>query len=676
MAPQTLSTSCPMDCPDTCALEVAVGPSGVEAIGGASAPLTDGFICSKVARFDRRLRHPGRLITPLRRNGTAGEGRFAPISWSDAVAEITERFGEIVERYGGEAILPYHYGGSNGLLSEGFLDRLYFARLGASRLAKTICAAPTSAVAGAMYGAMPGVAFEDYAEAELILLWGTNPRVSHIHLVPHLERARQRGAKIVAIDPARTLSERQLDLHLPVLPGTDLPVALALIRLLEERGHLDVAFLTEQTTGLEALLERAREWRPERAAAVAGVPPGAIVRLAEAYAAASPAVIRVGWGLERNRHGGQAVAAALALPALAGKFGVRGGGYTLSNSRAVRHGVDRLLGHPPWSTRRLNMTRLGALIDPLAPPPDPPIKGLFVYNANPVATVPDQEAILRGLEREDLFTVVFDQVMTDTARHADLVLPATTFLEHYDLKVGYGNYLVGGVRPVVPRVGQARPNTEVFAELGRAMGFTDAPFSWDEETCLRKVAGTLELNDRPADVETLMAGGWQRVEFAGGTPIQLGNVFPATPDGRIDLAPAVLGETPYTYQPPADTATGLALISPASPHLVNSTLGELERQRFELTLHPDEAAARGIVDGDLVRVFNDQGEVLCRVRLSDLLRPGVARLPKGIWERSSANGRTSTALTPPRLEPVAGGACFNDVRVEVERAPESAPGGP
>jgi len=692
-----VTTTCPMDCPDTCALEVEVragspdNPAGdrVVSIGGAADhPTTRGFICSKVSKYHERLDHPDRLLRPMRRVGAKGEGRFEAISWDEAVEEVTGRFRRIAEEWGPEAILPYNYGGSNGLLSDGFTDELYFARLGASKIAKTLCAAPSTAVAGAMYGAMPGVAHEDYAAAQAIVIWGANPKVSHIHLVPFLKEARSNGAFLAVVDPQRHFSEQEVDLHLAVRPGTDLPVALALIHRWHEEGRLDDDFLGRWAVGLEPLLERAADWPLRRAADEAGVAEADLARLADAWAGAAPAVVRTGWGLERNRNGGQALAAILAIPALLGKFGVRGGGYTMSNSAAAKLDKAALLGDTRSPARILNMTRLGAWIDPARQPaggpPEPPIKALFVYNCNPLATVPDQGSVEAGLARDDLYTVVFEQVMTDTALYADLLLPAATFLEQWEIKKSYGTYVIGGIRPAVARRGEARPNVEVFAELGRAMGFTDKAFTWDEETAFERAAAHLTYNGQPVNIDELRAGRWVRPDFPGGTPVMFDTVEPATADGKIHLTPDCLGPEPFAYQPVAssmgrrggggeDGEDGnggegtLALVSPGSHRMITSTMGEYNFDELTVTLHPDDAAERGIESGDRVRVWNAVGAVVCPARTSDTVRPGVAMMPKGAWRRTAPSGTTSTSLVPDHVNVVAGGACYNDARVEVAR---------
>ncbi len=662
MAERKLSTTCVMDCPDACALEVTVADGRVTAIGpGGPHPDTAGFICSKVSQFHRRLYHADRLLHPMRRAGAKGEARFERIGWQEAIDEITERFREIRSEWGGEAILPFHYGGSNGMLTDGLIDQLYFARLGASRLAKTICAVPATEVAVGMYGKMPGVAFADFVEARCIVIWGANPRGSNIHLVPYLRAAKRRGATVITIDPRRNLSSAEHDLHLPVLPGQDLPLALSMIRWWAERDALDHEFLAAWADGLEPLLERAGDWPLARAAEVTGVDAASIERTAATLAESDPALVRCGWGIERNANGGQAIAAVLAIPALLGKFGVRGGGYTLSNGGGVRFDASAIIGQVDWTTRSINMTQLGRVLGPAL---EPPVRAIFVYNANPLATVPDQEAVRRGFLRDDLFTVVHDQVMTDTARYADIVLPATTFLEGWDVTRGYGSYVVGGIRPVVAAAGEARTNMQTFAALGRAMGFDDPAFSWDDETLLRKAAGSIRMAGGPPDAEVLAAGRQVLYDFPGPRPVQLETVLPLTPDGRIHLTPAVLGDRPFAWTPPGNDHP-LSLITPASAKLVTSTMGEYNLDTLRVTLHPDDAATRELSTGDRVRVFNQRGEVHCLLAVSDSVRPGVAAMPKGAWSRSSLNGATSVALCPDDAQVVGDAACFNDARVEV-----------
>jgi anaerobic selenocysteine-containing dehydrogenase len=438
-----------------------------------------------------------------------------------------------------------------------------------------------------------------------------------------------------------------------------------MIRHWEREARLDRDFLGGNADGLEPLLKAASSWTLERASEEARVPIEDVRELADRYADASPAVLRCGWGLERNRNGGQAVAAILAMPALLGKFGVRGGGYTLSNGGSGKLHSSRLWASSSWKTRSINMTELASVLNG---PLSPPIRGLFVYNANPVATVPDQNGIVRGLEREDLFTVVFEQVMTDTARYADVVLPATTFLEHYDFKKSYGNYVVAAAKPVIEARGEARTNASVFAALGRAMGLDEPIFHWSEEELRRRVVSAIELNGKPVASEPFESGRVHEYDFDGSpTPVQFGSIDPLTPDGKVHLTPPCLGAEPYRYERVESETYPLALVTPASSKLVSSTFGESSVRTLYLSIHPDDARSRGIGPGDRVRVWNELGEVVCTARVDASVRPGVVSLPKGAWMKSSLNGRTSTALTPTHVNVVGGGACFNDARVEVAR---------
>jgi len=666
MSSETLATSCVLDCPDTCSLDVTVKDGVIAKIDAAldsGNPVTNDFICSKVRHFAKRVYHEDRLLHPMRRVGAKGSGAFTPISWDDAIEEVASHLGAIRDEHGGEAILPYYYGGSNGFMTDELVDSIFFARLGASRLGKTICAAPTTAVAEDMYGKMAGVAFPDYVDAEAILIWGANPKASNIHLIPYLREAKSRGAFIAVVDPVRQLSKDLVDLHLPVFPGADLPLALGMIDYWSKEGKLDRGFIEQHALGLEPLLDAASSWPLEKAAAEAGVDEVKLRELADRFASASRALLRCGWGLERNQNGGQAVAAVMAIPALLGKFGQRGCGFTLSNSGAGWMDDSQIWDRTSWNTRVINMTELSIVLNK---PPDPPILGLFVFNCNPVATVPDQNGIIEGLSRDDLFTVVSEQVMTDTARYADIVLPATTFLEHRELKLSYGNYVVGATEPVIEPRGEARTNLALFQALGRAMGFKDEAFRWSEDETREKVIAAIRLNGKPVSAEPLRAGKFHGYDFDGPAPIQFENVFPDTPGGKIQLTPGCLGERPYHYDP-VRSEFPLALISPATSKTVSSTLGEFNLPELRVTLHPRDAEQRGIRSGDRVRVFNELGEVMCHARVDEHVRTGVVHIPKGAWMKSSLNQRVSTALTPTHVNVVGGGACFNDARVEVER---------
>jgi anaerobic selenocysteine-containing dehydrogenase len=627
--------------------------------GSPENPETQGFICAKVRRFPERVYSPDRLLHPMRRTGPKGSGEFTRIGWDEALGLIAERLRSVADRWGAEAILPYAYGGSNGLVGDGTMDARFFARLGASRLLRAVCAAPTGTVVEAMTGELPGVAFSDYVHARLILVWGANPWHSNVHLVPYLKEARRRGARVVLLDPRRTGRSAYVDEWLPVRPGTDVVMALAMIRHLAHTGRLAEDFLRRHCSDPEAAVAAAEPWTFARAASVAGVPEDALSRLAEAYAATSPALVRIGWGLERNRNGGSAVAAILALVALAGKFGVRGGGYTLSNSSAFRIDKQQLLGMPEAGTRVINMNRLGHAL--LGEVQSPPIQALFVYDCNPVATVPNQRAIEKGLRREDLFTVVFDSMLTDTAVFADVLLPAVTFLEQSEVYGSYGTYGLHRTAPVIPPRGEARPNETVFRDLARAMGFRGPEFEEDGDALrarsLAAVKGPLAAErDRP----------FVPFDFPGRSPVQFETVWPTTADGRLRLAPPELGPRVYAYREEvADPDHPLALVTPASDKTINSVLGELVKDEARLQIHPEDAAVRGIAHGQPVRIFNALGEVQCLAQVDASMGRGVVSLPKGLWRRSFRNGAGSTALCPDTLSEIGEGACFNDARVEV-----------
>jgi anaerobic selenocysteine-containing dehydrogenase len=660
----TTETACPLDCPDACTLSVTLRGGRITKIDGAQTnEITRGYICAKVRHFDRRVYGDDRLLHPAVRVGAKGAGQFRRVSWDEALDVVASKMQDARGRFGGESILPLSYGGSNGLLTQDTTDAMLFRRIGASRLLRTVCAAPTGAANQGLYGKMPSTTYQDYPYARLIILWGVNPGVSGIHLIPFLKEARANGATVVVIDPRATPLARQSDIHLAVRPGTDLVVALAIHRYLFEEGYADQTFLAAHTHGAEQLRERASPWTFERAAETSGVPAFSIRQVAERYAKSSPALVKCGWGLERNRNGGSAAAAVLALPAVAGKFGMRGGGYSMSNSAAW--GIERTwVRDSEPGTRAINMNNVGrALLELEAPP----VKVLFVYNCNPAVTLPDQRRVLNGLAREDLFTVVFEQVLTDTAQYADVVLPATTFLEHYDFAKGYGPITLQLARPVIDQVGESRPNTDVFAEL---LGRLDLSSEDDPSGELDGMLAVLEALPKPHGDE-LRQDRMASPPFEG-RPVQFVDVFPRTPDRKAHLCPDDLDrQAPlglYGYQPdPATEAYPLALISPASERTISSTLGELPRPAVMLDVHPDDAARRGIEEGDRVRVFNALGEVHVAARVTPLVRAGTVSMPKGLWRRSTANHLTSNALVPDTLADLAGGACFNGARVQVER---------
>jgi len=660
------SSACPLDCPDLCGLTVTVeGGRVTEVDGDRRGPLTDGFICGKVRKIADHLYGSDRLLHPMVRTGPKGSGAWKQVTWDDALALIADRIATIRGRSGGAAILPYHYGGSNGWLTEGALATRFFRRLGASNLDRTFCATATTAATRGLYGVMPGVALEDYEHAKLIVLWGVNPSATGIHLVPVIDRAREAGAKLVVVDPRTTPLAKRADLHLPVKPGADLPVALAAIHALFERGHANRAFLAEHCAEVDELAARAGTWTIERAAREARIDPAALARFVELYAGTSPAVIRCGWGIERNRNGGSAVAAVLALPAVAGKFGVRGGGYTMSNGDAKwTVSSEAAIGEEPALARHVNMS---GIADALATLRDPPIECMVVYNCNPAVTAPDQAQLVSQLVRDDLFVVVHDQVWTDTAKLADVVLPATAFLEHRDLRRGYGTMRMFDSPAVAQPPGEARSNNQVFGALLERLGLVRPG---DAMTDDELVAATLAVGRGPEIRAELAAHGVAKPP-GNPRPIPFVDVFPDA--GKIHLVPAALDrdcvDGLYTYKPdPETTEFPLALISPALATQISSTFGQLRTAPGAMMISPADAAARGIATGDPIRAWNRHGEVRCVAKVSAETRDGVCVLNKGLWRKHTTNGFTANALIPGAYADLGGQAAFNDARIQVERA--------
>jgi anaerobic selenocysteine-containing dehydrogenase len=662
-----LASACPLDCPDMCSLEVSVDNGRVVRVeGGHRSSITDGVICGKVRKIADHLYGSDRVLTPLLRVGAKGDNHWRAVEWDVALDLIAQRLGTIRDRSGGEAILPYHYGGSNGWLSEGGLASRFFHRLGASTLDRTLCAAATTAAARGLYGIMPGVALEDFVHSRLIVLWGVNPSATGIHLVPIIEKARAAGAKLIVIDPRSTPLAKRADLHLAVRPGADLPVALAIAHALFSRGLAATEFLATHCDDAEELARRAAQWTIASAAAEAEIDPAAIERFIELYVSSSPAVIRCGWGIERNRNGGSAVAAVLALPAVAGKFGVRGGGYTMSNGDANWGiGPEPAIGEAAPPTRVINMSQIASA---LATVSGPRLEALFVYNCNPIATAPNQAALIEQLRRDDLFVVVHEQVMTDTAMLADVVLPATTFLEHRELRRGYGSMRLYDAAAVATPAGQARSNHQLFAELLARMQLTRPSDTRSEDEL---VAAIFAASPDGATLRAQLARDGVATPPRGASPVAFVDVFPGTCNGKVHLVPRTLDEQSqglYRYKPDPSALAHeypLALISPALATQISSTFGQLRSKPAEIEISVSDAAARGIHNGARVRVWNQLGEVHCIARIEASVRSGVVVLAKGLWRKHTANGHTANALIPETLADLGGQAAYNDARVDI-----------
>ncbi|GDX82437.1 molybdopterin oxidoreductase [Deltaproteobacteria bacterium] len=635
-------SACPLDCPDGCSLEIGVHNGRVVRVRGTRAsPWTEGYICQKVGDLGARVHGPARVRVPHVRRGEGWE----PVTWDDAMGVVAERFGAIIHADGPEALLPVWYGGSNGALTGGGLDVRLWNRLGVSQCDRTLCATNAAAGTRGVYGEMDSASPADVDHAQLVVLWGANPSASGIHLVPPLKRLRERGGTLVVVDPRRTPLAALADLHVAVLPGTDVPVALAMIHVAIRDGLADEAWLAAHSVGWATLRAAALAWSPARAGAEAGIEPRDLERMAHLYAAASPALIRIGWGVERTRNGSDSVRAVASLPAVFGKFGVRGGGFVASTSGAYR--VESNAWQGTSTARRLNLSRLAHELETRR---DPSIRGLYIYNCNPVATVPDQRLLVEQLRANGRFVVVHEQVWTDTCALADVVLPATTFAEHADLTTSYGSHTWQYFEPVVAPEGESRSNHQVMVDLGRRLGVED-PMTEAE-----LAAAVLASSPKAPSWEELRMR--RAIPFV--SPVQFVSTFPD--GGQANLSPA-----PEHLPPPAFAELPLVLISPATARAISSTFYE-SAPATRLGIYPEDAAKRGIAEGDRVRMWNPLGEVFVGATLDPTLRPGVVCLPKGLWRRATENGWTSNALIPGHVDRLGLGACYNDARVEVEAA--------
>jgi anaerobic selenocysteine-containing dehydrogenase len=686
----TFKVVCPHDCPDTCVMTVGVENGRAVTLGGdPDHRFTQGFLCAKVNQYLDRVYSPERLLHPLKRVGRKGEGRFERISWDQALDEIAARFREVIGAHGPQAILPYSYAGNMGLLGYGSMDRRFFHALGASKLERTICASAGFAGMQATIGKSMGFDPEAIVDARLIVAWGANIVSSNVHLWPFVEEARRRGAQLWAIDPYRSRTAEKADRHLALLPGTDAALALGILHVLFRDGLEDRDYLARYTVGAPELRARAAEWPPERAARETGLAAAEIEEFARLYGTTQPSAIRLNYGLNRHAGGGMAVRTILCLPAVSGAWRHAGGGALLSSSGTfpVNSPALERPDLAPAGTRTLNMSQLGRILTD--PKLDPPVKALFVYNSNPGAVAPDQESVRQGLAREDLFTVVHELFATDTVDFADIVLPATTTLEHYDVHKAYGHLYVSLSRPAIAPVGESKPNTELFRLLAERMGLEDPSLRDTDEQMARqalrfddpKLAGiTFEQLERDTYVRLNVPDPYR--------PFAEGN-FP-TPSGKCELVSEALGaqgKDPVAgYVPPRESRSSnpslaarypLAFISPPAHHFLNSTFSAqpvfVRREgSASLTIHPGDAQSRGIADGDMVRVFNDRGSFLAAARVSDAAREGVVVGLSVWWAKMCPGGRNANAVTGQELTDLGGGATFYDALVQVERAPRPA----
>ena len=685
-----VQAACPHDCPDTCAMQVTVETRGAQRIavhiaGDPQHPPTGGALCTKVSRYLERTYHADRVLQPLRRIGRKGAGRFEPMSWNHALDEIAGRLGEIARR-NPEAIVPYSYAGTMGLVQGESMAQRFFNKLGASRLERTICAEAGTLGLRYTLGASLGMDLEQFENSRQILFWGTNAVGSNLHLWSRAQEAKRRGARLIAIDPYRSQTAERCHEHIALLPGTDGALALGIAHVMIREGWHDHDYIARHTLGFDALAERALQYEPARVAEICGIGAGIVERLARDYWQVRPTAIRLNYGMQRARGGGNAVRAIACLPALAGHWRDPAGGLLLSSSGTFA--VDRealecpeLLGGR--SPRSINMSAIGdALLEA-----DPPIEALVVYNSNPVAVAPQSARVARGFARDDLFTVVLEHFLTDTADYADIVLPATTQLEHLDVHKSYGHLYQLANNPAIAPLGEALPNTEIFRRLAARMGYTEACFTESDEAIAARAFSS--CGAAPYDWEGLRRDGWRRLELPRPyAPFAQGG-FP-TPSGRCELASprlAALGLDPVPdYVPPYEGPRStpelarrfpLAIISPPARNFLNSSFVNVTSLRAtegepRLEMHPEDAAARGIADGDSVEVFNERGSFVVRARVSERPRAGVVVALSIWWKKLAGDGKNANEVTHQRLTDLGGGATFYDCLVEVRRAPEPA----
>jgi anaerobic selenocysteine-containing dehydrogenase len=683
----TVRAVCPHDCPDTCSMLVTLDENGraVRMAGDPDHPFTNGFLCTKVSRYLERTYHSDRLQYPQIRVGKKGAGEFRRATWDEAISLIAERLNAIrTSSDGPQSILPYSYAGTMGLIQGESMDRRFFHTIGASLLDRTICASAGAEAMNFTYGTRMGTDPESISESKLIILWGTNTLTANPHLWPYVRKAKANGATTICIDPLRTRTAVACDEHLAIRPGTDAALALAMMHVIFRDGLEDRAYLESMTVGWEKLRDRALEhYPPSRAAEICRLPVEAIESLARRYATTRSTFIRLNYGLQRHAGGGNAVRSIALLPAVTGAWNDIGGGCQLSASGTASINF-KSLARPdliPPGTRTINMSRLG---EALTETNDPPVKALIVYNSNPGAVAPDRPAVVRGLEREDLFTVVLEHFQTDTADYADVLLPATTQLEHEDLHRAYGHlYVMYNARSIEP-IGESLPNSEIFRRIAAAMGLDTPELRESDESMMRAAVESGGETMRGITFDDLKARGWIRLSVPSPhLPFRSG-VKLSTPSGRIEIeCPrlASIGVDPVPdYVPPLESEERspelaarfpLALISPPAHSFLNSTfvnVATLRRAAGKPTLdiHSDDASRRGIATGQMVSIFNDRGTFKAEAIVTDRVRPGVVSAPSIWWakmspDRSNANDTTSQALTD-----IGGGATFYDNLVEVQ----------
>ena len=677
--------ACPHDCPDTCAIRVTVQDGvAIKVQGDPEHPPTHGALCTKVSRYPERTYHPERVLQPLKRvgrKGGTGSGQFEPVSWESALADIAARLQAIAAR-DPEAILPYSYAGTMGLVQGDGMAARFFHKLGASLLDRTICANAGGDALLATYGSKAGMHLEFFAESKLILIWGSNSITSNLHFWTFAQQAKRQGARLICIDPRRTETAEKCHQHIALLPGTDGALALALMNELMRQGLLDQAYIDAHVDDWPKLRERALAWSAERAARVCGIEAEVIRELAREYGSTKPAAIRLNYGMQRVRGGGNAVRLVSLLPCLTGAWRHRAGGMLLSSSgwfKAFKN--DAQLQRPDLlgarRPRTINMSTIGDdLLRESSPAFGPKIEAVVVYNSNPVAVAPESRKVVQGFQREDLFTVVLEHFLTDTADHADYVLPATTQLEHWDVHLAYGHTYAMLNQPAIAPLGQARSNAAIFRALAERMGFDEPCFADSDEAMARQA-----FRDDAVPWAELLERGWVKLPLPE-APFAEGGF--ATASGRVQVDAPGLGVPDFVpnYEsqqssPELARRYPLAMISPPARHFLNSSFVNVKSLRAIegeplVEIHPDDAGARGITSGMLVDVVNDRGRYRCKAELSERARPGVVNGLGVWWRKFGVDGTNVNELTHQRLTDIGRAPAFYDCLVDV-RPVQAAP---
>ncbi len=680
---RTVNGTCHHDCPDSCGWTVTVEGEGAEQVavkmrGNPDHPYSYGELCPKVNRFLDRVYSPDRVLHPLRRTGPKGSGEFEQITWEEALTDIADRLNAIIAEHGGEAIIPFSDAGNQSILATQGISNRFFHHIGASHLLRNICGPTVGAGVSMTNGTGLGADPMDIEHSKLIVLWGTNTRLTNRHLWPVIERARANGARLVVIDPIRTITADEADQFVQPLPGTDIAMMLAMMHVIVRDGLTDAVWVAEHTLGFDELAAHVAGCTPEWAAAECGVPAGVIEALAGEYATTRPAAIRTLIGAEHHENGAMFYRTLACLPALVGAWRDRGGGLFRSvGSWQERHIDDDRLSRPDLlagrTPRTLNMSRLGEILLDEAPP----VRAMIVWNCNPLVIVPNAERAREGMARDDLFTVVHEQFLTDTAKYADIVLPATTHIEASDITTAWGHLWMGWNEAAIEPVGESVSNPELFRRVARAMGLTEPSLFDDDLTILRECLPGI-------DVDALRRDGWMRVPFPDdGLPWANGG-FP-TPSGKVEFVSERLARQGQpslpTFVPPNEGPRGpgaarfpLQLMTPKHhSRFLNSGYSHLPKHGAAegapfVELDATDAATRGLADGDCARVFNDRASLELPVKISGRLRPGLAAIPWGWWRHQHPDGKVANSLTNDTLTEWGGGVAYSDTLVQIERA--------